>query len=65
MSIFSNFINLNETYTNIELYDFIHPWNDDMPYVFDTYTFDYCNTYDDVDFFSGLPSALTYNGLTH
>lgn len=64
LTIFNNFLNLDETYTNKELYDFIHPWNDDVPYVFDTYTFDYCNVYDDVDFFKYLPSSgLVYKGV--
>ncbi len=40
---FSNFLNENETYTNAEFFEFIHPWNDYLPYVYDTYHFDYCH----------------------
>ena len=39
---FTNFLNKNEEYTNIEFYDFIHPWSDDLPYTYDTWDFDYC-----------------------
>eukprot|EP01035_Chromulina_nebulosa_P018832 gene18832-24613_t len=39
---FSNFLNTGETYTNNEFFDFTHPWNDDLPYVYDSYFFDYC-----------------------
>ncbi len=39
---FSDFLGKKETYTNRELYDFIHPWNDDLPYVYDALDFDYC-----------------------
>jgi hypothetical protein len=28
--------------TNLEFYEQIHPWNDDMPYVYDSFDFDYC-----------------------
>jgi hypothetical protein len=48
---FSNFLNTGETYTNIEFYNFLHPWNDELPYVYDDYAFDYCtdNGYDFLD----------------
>jgi hypothetical protein len=44
---FSNFLGKNETYTNKQMFDFIHPWNEELPYVYDSYAFDYCdnNTY--------------------
>lgn len=64
-TIFSNFMDLNENYTNIELYTFVHPWNDDLPYVFDTYTYDYCGSYDTVNFYDGFStSSLVYNGVS-
>lgn len=42
---FSNFLNRGETYTNVEFYTFLHPNNLELPYVYDTYDFDYCSTY--------------------
>lgn len=39
---FRNFQNKGESYTNAEMYAFIHPWNDDLPYVYDTLEYDYC-----------------------
>ena len=40
---FSDFQNLGETYTNNEFITFLHPWNPDLPYTYDTYDFDYCS----------------------
>jgi hypothetical protein len=40
---FSNFMNNGETYTNQQFFDFIHPWNDDLPYIYDEFSFDYCS----------------------
>mmetsp|Transcript_19693 Transcript_19693/g.17875 ORF Transcript_19693/g.17875 Transcript_19693/m.17875 type:complete len:530 (+) Transcript_19693:381-1970(+) len=40
----SNFINNNEIYSNKDFYDFIHPWNEKLPYVYDTYSFSYCDS---------------------
>ena len=31
------------TFTNMEFFNWIHPMNDFLPYVFDTYQFSYCN----------------------
>lgn len=63
LSTFSNFTNQNENYTNSELYKFFFPLNDDLPYVFDTYDFDYCYQYDSVDFLAGLSrNSLEYRG---
>jgi hypothetical protein len=42
---FSNFKSEGETYTNAELYTFIHPWNDDLPYTYDAFDYDYCYDY--------------------
>ena len=39
---FSNFQNQAETYTNRQFFDFIHPWNDALPYVYDSYSFPHC-----------------------
>jgi len=39
---FSNFLGNGDTYTNADFYTFTHPWNEDLPYVYDTYSFDYC-----------------------
>lgn len=47
---FSNFLGAGDTYSNKQFYDFIHPWNDDLPYVFDNYKFDYCSYYADKSF---------------
>ena len=38
----TNFINRGETYTNDDFFRFIHPWNEELPYVFDSYDFQYC-----------------------
>ena len=39
---FGNFLDEDEQYTNWEMYTFIHPWTEDLPYIYDTYDFDYC-----------------------
>jgi hypothetical protein len=28
--------------TNADMYAYLDPWNDDLPYVYDTLDFDYC-----------------------
>lgn len=66
---FSGFLNEGDSYTNQEFYDFIHPWNDDLPYTYDTWDFDYCS---DVGYpFTGsssssssLPGSSTVPGST-
>jgi len=40
---FAGFLNEGESYTNIEFYDFMHPWSDDLPYTYDTFDYDYCD----------------------
>lgn len=40
---FSGFLSDSDAYTNTEFWDFIHPWNDDLPYLYDTYDYDYCD----------------------
>ena len=39
---FTNFLGQNEAYTNSAFLSFTHPWNDDLPYTYDTFDFDYC-----------------------
>jgi hypothetical protein len=39
---FGDFLDEDEVYTNWELYEFIHPWNENLPYIYDSYDFDYC-----------------------
>lgn len=39
---FGNFLSTNDRYTNAEFYDFMHPWNEALPYTFDTFDYDYC-----------------------
>jgi hypothetical protein len=41
----SNFTGAGETYTNLEMFAFLNPWNDDLPYTYDSYDFDYCYDY--------------------
>ncbi len=31
-----------DTYTNAEFLSFLHPWTEALPYVYDSYDFDYC-----------------------
>ncbi len=42
---FSNFLEVGDTYTNAEMLEFISPWNDDLPYTYDSFDFDYCYDY--------------------
>ena len=46
---FGNFLDEDEQYTNWEMYTFIHPWTEDLPYIYDTYDFDYCEEEDDLN----------------
>ena len=39
---FSDFLSTGDTYTNSEFNGFIRPWSANLPYVYDTYAFDYC-----------------------
>jgi hypothetical protein len=41
---FSNFLDEDDTYTNMEFLTFIHPYNDELTYVYDAYDFDYCES---------------------
>ena len=47
---FGNFLNKGETYTNLEFFDFMHPWNVDLPYTYDTFDYDYCTVNSGYDF---------------
>eukprot|EP01034_Spumella_vulgaris_P035205 gene35205-43401_t len=51
---FGNFLNQGETYTNAEMYAFMHPWTADLPYTYDTFDYDYCTEkgYDMMDYTS-------------
>jgi len=53
---FGNFLSDGESYTNIEFYEFMNPWNDDLPYVYSRYDYDYCDSYDDIDFMADIDS---------
>lgn len=46
---FTDFQGKGESYTNAELYTFIHPYNAELPYAYDDYTYDYCYDYYDED----------------
>jgi len=61
---FSNFLGMSETYTNSKLYDFADPWNDDLPYTYDSFGYDYCNDYESIDFLSGITDSLVYKGYS-
>lgn len=39
---FDNFKGNGEKYSNRDFFDFINPWNEDLPYVYDSYSYDYC-----------------------
>ncbi len=41
---FTDLLGKGETYTNREMYELIHPWNSELPYVYDSLDFDYCAT---------------------
>lgn len=46
-----DFLGTGDTYTNAELYTFIHPFNEDLPYAYDDFSYDYCYDYsDDLEF---------------
>eukprot|EP01038_Epipyxis_sp_PR26KG_P004340 gene4340-6143_t len=42
---FQDFLGQGETYTNMEFFKFIDPWNDQLPYTYDSLDFDYCKEY--------------------
>ena len=46
----TDFINKGETYSNTDFYTFMDPWNEELPYAYDSYDFDYCETYDNIVF---------------
>jgi hypothetical protein len=60
---FSDFLGKNETYTNREMWEFMHPWNTQLPYVYDTFDYQYCTEkgYDFLDYSTSSPS---YAGTT-
>jgi hypothetical protein len=39
---FRQLFECGRTYTNRDFYNFIHPWNDQLPYAYDDYAFHYC-----------------------
>ena len=56
---FENFLNRNETYTNRDMWEFMHPWNNELPYVYDTFDYQYCTDqgYDFLDYSTNSPSS--------
>lgn len=60
---FSNFLGRDESYTNREFYNFIHPWNDELPYVFESLDFDYCIAYENINFLGGIVDEVVYKGF--
>lgn len=56
----SNFLDQNETYTNKEFLQFISPYNDDIPYVYDSFTnWPACKA-QNITFWK---AGYTYNGI--
>ena len=53
---FSNFMGKSETYTNKEMYAFISPDNDELPYTYDTFEFSFCDALG-YDFLESTDSA--------
>jgi hypothetical protein len=39
---FSDFQGRGESYSNADMFAFLHPYNESLPYLYDTYDFDYC-----------------------
>lgn len=37
------FLDDNDAYTNIDFYNLMHPWSDELPYTYDTFDYDYCD----------------------
>jgi hypothetical protein len=40
---FSGFLGKNDSYTVGSFYEFMHPWNDALPYTYDSFEYDYCD----------------------
>ena len=40
---FSKFIGTDLSYTNAQFYEFLHPHNDDLPYVYDNFLWSHCS----------------------
>lgn len=41
---FRDFLDRDEAYTNKEFYDFMDPFNPDLPYMYDTFKWEHCET---------------------
>jgi len=54
---FSDFLGTGDAYTNVEFFNFMHPWTDDLPYTYDTFDYDYCDE-------QGYPFVADYDDET-
>lgn len=60
---FSNFLGKGEIYRNIDFYNFIHPWSDELPYTYDTFLYALCAEHG-YDILDGIVDDLVYKGYS-